>query len=119
MIKKYVVYGYPNFMCADYSDEIEVKSFEDIPKRKRAFGYYVFERQEEMINGVLLKSEKLNVSGWRYWGTEVLREETSGTLRANMECNGWDRAVRVECGQVFPLVGDDRIITITVFGEEK
>lgn len=119
MIKKYVVYGYPSFMCAEYSDEIEVESFERIQKPKRAFGYYTFERQEETVNRILLKSEKLNVSGWKYWGVEVLREETSGILRSNMDCNGWERAVRVECGQVFPLTGNDEIIAPNVFSEVK
>jgi hypothetical protein len=111
MLKHYAKYGFVDFFMAEYKVE-EIESRDNVPRPPRAFGYTLFDRREECIDGVMLKSEPLNRSGWFYWGKEITKEKAEGILRDNMDINEWDRVVCVtNGGACYPLAEGDVILS--------
>jgi len=115
MIKQYVDFLYPVNTTSEVSEK-EIESRKEIIRLpKGAYGYRFFEREETGTEDGITYGIKKNHSGVVYYGTEItlaqLKRESPGenVLIANMEKNGYKRAVKTEFGQYFPLSNSDTV----------
>ena len=108
--KHYIKYGYSGLFCADYQT-YEIDDPKRINGKKGAFGYITFDKTFITKDSDVFEGKPFNVSGWKYVGELVRKEDTQGTLRSNMYSNDWEKAVRTKSGSVYPLLETDEIVS--------
>jgi hypothetical protein len=117
MTKHYIEFVYPGIMFSESSSkEIEHRDAKKVELPKGAVGFRFFDKEQTELDGETLEGKPKNYTGWRYKGRELTLEDVKREmpgeriLISNMECNNWDKVVKLECGQIFPLCKEDMVI---------
>lgn len=86
---------------------------------RSAFAFSFFDVKETEVDGEILRSRRVNVSGRYYIGGRVMTLEdvrrdipNSRILQDNMTSNGWIRVIRCKTNNIQPLEDDDTVLDV-------
>ena len=118
MKKTFVTFLSPGIMFPEYETvEVLSRDIDELDIPDNVYAFHFFDRIEEEIDGVVLKSEALNESPrYLYNGRVMSRSEimvevpNNKILLSNMESNGWYYMFRSHLGNFQPIWEDDIIV---------
>jgi hypothetical protein len=118
MNKYYVEFLYPGLIFGDTSsEEVQDEDPKKIEIPERATGFRFYSQTESVTeDNEILRGKKKDYSGWYYKGREMTLEDikreipNERILISNMEINKWNRVVKFDCGQYYPLEDKDVVL---------
>lgn len=117
MTKNYVTFLFPGSLFPEETVKEIVFGMPEIPKG--CFAYYLWDREEVVLDGETLYGKPKNITGRYYFGKELSLDEVkrlypdAKTLHFNMQANKYKTVVRTRCGNFQPLEEKDTIVSET------
>lgn len=115
-LKHYIQYAYPGIFISETSEKPIKSRKEKVPKKKGAYAYRFYSREETKKKGELLWGPTKDLTGWHYFEGELLTLDDvkkqypkEDTLIWNMENNGYKSVVRCG-GQFLPFDKGDKML---------
>ena len=117
MTQSYIEYLRPGIFFANtYSEPIDHRDPERVEVPNDVIGFRFYDQVEIEHEGMILRSERHNISGWYYIGKELRIENVMRDMQemqiliSNMKCNNIERVVITSSGNCYPLYEDDVVL---------